>query len=354
MNLAKTWGGGEKWHLDHALALRDEGHDVHVIADRKGEFLIRAQKSGLSCYPFSAGNLGFLNPFKTNAIYRFFKVNGFDVLVMNFSKDLKLAAPMARLAGIPAIVYRRGSAIPIKNTLINRFLYGHCLTHMLANSEATKRTILQNNPNLFPADKIKVIYNGIAIHDLSTEETQSEIPVIGNLGRLVYQKGQDILIDIAKILRDRDIRCLFRIGGEGALMNELQQKVQANGLTQMVEFTGLVNDPEAFMKGIDIFALTSRWEGFGYVLAEAMLAGKPLVAFKVSSNAELVFPNENGFLVDWDDKDAFADAIIRLIRQPSLRKRMGENGYSLVCDRFDFEKNKKQVTAFLTQTVKEK
>ncbi|MDP4278858.1 MAG: glycosyltransferase family 4 protein, partial [Bacteroidota bacterium] len=198
------------------------------------------------------------------------------------------------------------------------------------------------------------IYNGIAIHDLSTEETQSEIPVIGNLGRLVYQKGQDILIDIAKILRDRDIRCLFRIGGEGTLMNELQQKVQANGLTQMVEFTGLVNDPEAFMKGIDIFALTSRWEGFGYVLAEAMLAGKPLVAFKVSSNAELVFPNENGFLVDWDDKEAFADAIIRLIRQPSLRKRMGENGYSLVCDRFDFEKNKKLVTAFLTQTVKEK
>jgi glycosyltransferase involved in cell wall biosynthesis len=349
MNLAKPWGGGEKWHLDHALALLEQQHSLTLIAHKKGELLAKAQKAGVPVFPFTSGNLGFLNPFKAWSLYRFFKKQHIDVLVMNFSKDLKLAAPMAKLAGVPAIVYRRGSAIPIKNTLLNRYLFGHCVTHILANSEATKKTILQHNPHLFPSEKIKVIYNGITpSEETKVAKSPTNPPVIGNLGRLVHQKGQDILLDAVTELKQRGIDCRVRIGGDGKLMDMLQQYAQTKGVADRVEFVGYVHDSSAFMRDIDIFVLPSRWEGFGYVLAEAMLARKPIVAFDISSNPELITTGLNGFLVPWGDIKAFSQAIATLIEQPELSRQLGEAGYALARQRFDFETNKQQVIEFLT------
>ncbi len=350
MNLTKAWGGGEKWHLDHACAFREQGHDVFIIAHKKGEFLRRANAIGLCCYPLTGGNLSFLNPLKAYRLFCFFRRNRPEVLVMNFSKDIKMAAPMARLAGIPSIVYRRGSAIPVRNSFLNRFLFKRCLTHILANSEATKKTILQNNPDLFPANKIKVIYNGIATSDY-THKDRHTLPVIGNLGRLVHQKGQDLLIDMVHTLKERGVQLSVLIGGDGVLMKPYQEKVSELGLNENITFTGHVTDTIAFMNEIDIFVLPSRWEGFGYVLAEAMSAGKPIVAFDISSNPELVENGVNGFLVPWNDQEAFIHALLELINNPDLCDRMGKNGQRIARERFDFEKNKQQVVEYLTQTL---
>jgi glycosyltransferase involved in cell wall biosynthesis len=279
----------------------------------------------------------------------YFRKQKFDVIVMNFSKDLKFAAPAAKWAKIPKIVYRRGSAIPIKNSFLNRYLFHNCLTDVLANSEATKQTILHNNKNLFPQDKIKVIYNGISLHTKSFPEAKNNPLVIGNLGRLVSQKGQELLIDIAGLLRDRAVSCKFVIGGDGILMESLKQKVEEKDLGNYVEFLGFIEDSASFMAKIDIFALTSRWEGFGYVMAEAMLAKKPIVAFDISSNPELVFNEENGYLIPFENNVAFADALESLINNELKRKSFGENGYNLVCSKFDFEKNKRMVMKFLLE-----
>ncbi|MDR2038169.1 MAG: glycosyltransferase [Bacteroidales bacterium] len=344
-NCAKVWGGGEKWHMEHALALLQEGHQVVVVSNKNSELLKRASARQIKTKSFSLGNLSFLNPAKLFSVYRFFKKEKFDVIIMNFSKDLKVAAPMARLAKIPKIVYRRGSAIPIKNSLSNRFLFRR-LTHIIANSEATKTTILQNNPNLFPEERIKVIYNGINIPDPETKK-QNDIPVVGTLGRLVYQKGLDILLDIAAILKNRQVVCKIRIGGDGVLKDELNKQARENDLSDYVEFTGFVDHPNEFMNHIDIFVLTSRWEGFGYVLTEAMCAKNPIVAFDISSNPELVFNEENGFLIPFEDKEAFANSIQLLVTQPSIREKMGNTGYEIVKRKFDFEQNKKKLLDFL-------
>jgi glycosyltransferase involved in cell wall biosynthesis len=227
-NCTEAWGGGEKWHLDHALALNDDGHEVVVVSNHHGELLRRASLENLKTKAFTIKNLSSLNPLKVWQIFVFFKTEKFDILVMNFSKDIKIAAPLAKLVGISKIIYRRGSAIPIKNTAVNRFLFGKCLTHILANSEKTKETILEKNPSLFPADKITVIYNGIKTDNYQNIHFENEIPVIGNIGRLVYQKRQDILLDVAGILKEKGIKCKFRIGGEGILMKELKEKVIKN------------------------------------------------------------------------------------------------------------------------------
>jgi glycosyltransferase involved in cell wall biosynthesis len=82
-----------------------------------------------------------------------------------------------------------------------------------------------------------------------------------------------------------------------------------------------------------------------------MLAGKPIVAFNVSSNPELVENGVNGILVPWCETEAFEIALVELINNPDLRDKMGENGRKIVRDRFDFNKNKNQTIEYLTQTL---
>jgi glycosyltransferase involved in cell wall biosynthesis len=347
-NCAKAWGGGEKWHFDHAKSLAEEGHEVVVVSHKKSELFKRAAAQHIRLQACATSNTSFLNPFVFFPLYCFFKREAFDAIIINLSEDLKLAAPAARLAKIPRRIYRRGSDIPIKNSFVNRLIFKQCLTGVIANSEATKQSICRNTRRLFPAEKIKVIYNGINTHIPEREKTARAVPVVGCLGRLVYQKGIDLLIEIAAILKRRHVACTIRVGGEGALKEALLRQVAAGKLQEYVTFTGFVNHPAAFMQDIDVLALPSRWEGFGYVLAEAMLAQTPLVAFDVSSNPELVHNGRNGFLVPFGDTERFADALQALVEQPATRLQFGQEGRRMVEEQFDFEKNKQQVIDYLT------
>src|SRR5690606_42159035 len=112
----------------------------------------------------------FLNPIKVQRLKRIVKQANLDTLIINLPNDLKIAAFAGKLAGVKKIIYRRGSAIPIRNSLMNRFTFKNWVTDVLANSQATKRTILQHNASLFPEDKIKVIYNPIDSEEFTRRE----------------------------------------------------------------------------------------------------------------------------------------------------------------------------------------
>jgi glycosyltransferase involved in cell wall biosynthesis len=345
-NTVKAWGGGEKWHFEMALACRDKGHQVVVVASQDSVLAKMTLQHAIPIEMLALSGLSFLNTLKKNKIRLFFAKEKFDVVVFNSSADVKAAVVAAHLAQIPKIVYRRGSAIPIKNSFLNRKNFRY-LTHILANSEATKRSILQNNPLLFPKEKIIVIYNGIDLSRYGHQKNiPNEIPRIGNLGRCVFQKGQDLLLQIAAILKNKDIACRFVIGGDGVLLEQLKKQSVQLGISEMVEFVGFVESPNDFLQSIDIFALTSRWEGFGYVIAEAMACNKPVAAFDISSNPELIVHGETGLLVAYPDVQAFALAIEQLILNKIQRQKLCENALSRVEKYFDFHKNTNKTIAF--------
>jgi glycosyltransferase involved in cell wall biosynthesis len=355
-NSTNVWGGGEKWHLDAAVACVNNGHDVLLAGNRQSELLTRAKRLNLRTKSFKITNLSFLNPLKLLTVSSFLKKEQFDVIILNFSKDLKLAAPGARLAKIPRIIYRRGLAVPIKNTFLNRLLFKNCLDDILVNSLATKKSILQNNPNIFPENKITVIYNGIEFeqflpYQIENSNNTTTNPVILSLGRCVFQKGQDLLIKIAAILKQRGINCQIKIGGDGALLPTLKKQAEELGVSDMIEFVGCVTySPEFLTKwGGGIFVLTSRWEGFGYVLAEAMACQLPIVAFNVSSNPELIFDGDNGYLVEPYDLEAFADKLQTLIQNPQLQVALGQRGRRLAEEKFEAKKNMQQILTYITK-----
>jgi len=350
------WGGGEKWHLETACAMRDRGLEVAVLAIRGKDLYKRSVSAGIRTIPIHVSNISFLNPFQIRNLVRLLRKENPDALILNFSADIKTVGIAAKLARIRNIIYRRGSAIPIRNTFVNRFLYKNIITRIIANSLETRRTILQCNQNLFPVEKISIIYNGINIKQFDNlpenefyHRKGNEV-VIGNVGRLVIQKGQKYLIDMAILLQQKQIDFRIVIAGEGPLESSLKQLAKENGVENRILFLGFINNIKAFMECIDIFVLPSLWEGFGYVLVEAMACKKPVVAFNISSNPEIIAENETGFLIEDLNITAFTLKVETLIEDPALRDSFGQAGRIRVERLFDItgtENNVEQLLAGL-------
>ena len=105
------WGGGEKWHLEAALALAARGWRVLFLCHPAGELYRRLRhRPEIQVLPLALGRLSFLNPFTRVRLTRLFTREGVDALIMNLPADLKAAGPAAKAAGVRQIVYRRGSA----------------------------------------------------------------------------------------------------------------------------------------------------------------------------------------------------------------------------------------------------
>lgn len=353
-NLA--WGGGEKWHFDYSEALCSEGFDTVIMAHPESELANRILKSGRQKFiPVKISNLSFLNPRKINSLKKLFLKEAIDTLIMNLPADLKSAGLAAKKAGIPNRIYRRGSAIPIRNTFINRYLFKEVVSRVIVNSRKTAETILENNAKLVDKKRIEIIYNGIDLKSYDSykgrlyEPKEDEI-VLGNLGRLSEQKCQDLLIEMIAILRQKGLRFTLLIGGTGEKEPELKQLVKNHELDDFVKFLGFVEVSREFMNSIDIFVLTSKWEGFGYVLVEAAAASLPVVAFDVSSNPEVVEDNRTGELVTPFNIEEMADEIEILAKDRLKRLALGEAGRAMVNEKFQFQSSLEKLKILLTET----
>lgn len=352
-NSSKTWGGGEKWHLEAATALDPALFQVVAGVHPDSELRKRLARAGIETRAFAIGNLSLLNPVRLWQLFRWFKSQCIDTVILNLPSDLKAAGVAAKLAGVPRIIYRRGSAIPVRNNLLNRWLFSAVITDVLANSEETKRTVLAHNPTLIEPDRIRVIYNGIDLPPVDIPAIdqaaggQGKPVVLGTVGRLSYQKNQVFLLDVAKVLKQRGLDFRLSIAGEGPLEQELRAQARALGVADLVDFPGFVDDIPGFMRKIDIFLLCSHWEGFGYVMTEAMASSKPVIAFGNSSVPEIVVDQETGLLTEPGRLDLFADAVAALAVNPALRARMGLAGRRRVERIFSKRRLLEELTEFL-------
>ncbi|MCF8377994.1 MAG: glycosyltransferase [Bacteroidales bacterium] len=352
-NSVKTWGGGEKWHFEMANRLHLKGKSVRIFTNHKSELKTRTNESAIPISSIRINNLSFLNPYKIIKLAIIFRKLKVRVIIMNLSADLKVAGIAAKLAGIPHIIYRRGSAIPIRNSILNRFLFRKVVHQVIANSNETQRTILSRNPKMINLSKIQIIYNGINLPRFDEAELtfrykpKANQVVIGNAGRLVKQKGQKYLIDLALNLKKRKIDFKILIAGEGKMENELRSLISKNGLVRNFEFSGFVEDMKGFMQSIDIFVLTSIWEGFGYVLVEAMACNKPVVAFEISSNPEIIEDTKTGYLVPAFDMEAMTDKVVQLIKDKKLREELGKRGRERVENMFSIDKTQENLENLL-------
>jgi glycosyltransferase involved in cell wall biosynthesis len=147
---------------------------------------------------------------------------------------------------------------------------------------------------------------------------------VGNVAALVPHKGQRHLIDAAKVVVQQVPDARFIIAGEGELRPALERQIKDYHLEKHVLLAGFRPDVLSLHKAFDIFVMSSVTEGLGTSLLDAMAAGKPIVATRAGGIPEVVAEEETGLLVPPRDHEALADAIVRLLKDAELRRRMGE------------------------------
>lgn len=147
------------------------------------------------------------------------------------------------------------------------------------------------------------------------------VPIIVSAGRLAEAKNWPLLIDALHLLK-RDLGFHAVILGEGELETEIRRRIDEAGLAADVTLCGFQANPWKYMARGDVFVLTSRYEGFGNVLVEAMACGTPVVATASPGTRAIVQSGLNGLLVDAHEADAVASALARVLGDDAFRRQL--------------------------------
>lgn len=194
-----------------------------------------------------------------------------------------------------------------------------------------------------PEKKIVTIPNGIDIEKYSTHEVAADLlalkasgkVLIGCIAALRPQKNHETLIRSMSIVSGSMPDAVLVLVGDGPCRKQLEALVEDRGLARNVIFAGYRPNIPAMLKAFDVVALSSLYEGLSLSALEAMAAGKSVVLSDVYGNSELIQDETVGLLVAPQSPEEMAKALIVLLQNEPLRKRMGAAARQLVAERYD-------------------
>ena len=194
-----------------------------------------------------------------------------------------------------------------------------------------------------PREKLTVVHYGLdapppAWADNPPLALPPSARVLLGLGRLVPQKGYAVALRAFASVREGHPEAVLVIAGEGPERAELERLRRELGLGESVHFPGRAGDVAAWLERAEVLVHPARWEGFGLVLLEAMLASLPVVATRVSAIPEIVADGETGLLVPADDPVALAGALGQVLDDPALARRFAEAGLARARRDFSVER----------------
>jgi glycosyltransferase involved in cell wall biosynthesis len=171
-------------------------------------------------------------------------------------------------------------------------------------------------------------------------------PVALFVGRLSYQKGLDVLLRIWRRFVERRPGATLLVLGEGPDGASLRRQAEALGVSGSVDFRGLRLDVRPHYAAADLFVLPSRYEGLPNVMLEAMAAGLPVIASRVSGTEDVVEDGRNGLLVPPGEPRALLDALLRLTGEPEMGERLGKEARKTVEGRYHINRVAEETLAF--------
>ena len=155
------------------------------------------------------------------------------------------------------------------------------------------------------------------------------------VGRISPQKAPDVFIKMAKHVKDKVSNAHFIIVGNGDQEAEIKKYARDNDFLDSLHITGWVDNPMSYVELFDVACLLSRWEGFGLVLPEYMMARKPIVASRVDAIPNIIQNGKNGLLVRVDDAIGASKAVLQIYQEDGLKNRLVTQGLEDVNERFD-------------------
>lgn len=325
-------GGGEA--ILHSLLTgpAHARHDIELIFFEAGPWPAELAARGFAVTVIRAGRLRHLHRWVTTVLRlaSLFRRRKPDLILNWIAKTQLYSSPAAVLAGMTDRVVwwqlgiPRGGWLDRCATLLPAAAIG-CLSHAGAAAQT----------QLFPRRPTFVVHPGAAVGDPSPA-TSLDVPqesiVVGVVGRLSPEKGQDRLVRACSMLRDRGHTLhLMVVGGDApgqasAYARSLPALVDELGLCDVVTMTGHVVDPAPYIHRLDILVNPCCYEGFGVALLEAMAQGIPVVAVDAGAPPEFIESGNTGVLAVSGEPTDLAHALEPLLESPSLRHNIGGAG----------------------------
>jgi glycosyltransferase involved in cell wall biosynthesis len=333
--------GGAETHLLTLLpALRERGVDARFLSLDAGQdadrFHRALEERGVPYLRVPIG--GDVSPRVALNVVRALRAERADLVHTHMVHADVYGSLAARALRVPFISTRHND----DRYLLGPFRYVdrafmHSARRIVAISEAVRRFHVRAG---LSSEKLVTIHYGLDAAPMRPSERTprdegipDDVPLVLAIGRLIEQKDHATLLRAFARIEDAHLALL----GWGPLEERTRAQASELGLADRVHVLGRV-EPRDWLARADIFAHTSRWEGFGIVLLEAMLNRLPVVATRISAIPEIVVDGKTGLLAEAGDDTAIATALRRLLDDAPLRGALGDSGYERARTQFSVDR----------------
>lgn len=331
-------GGAQRLALEMHRRYLAQGHDSHLLS------LMPSPTKEAGTY-----SLGYQMPYHPKALRdltRFLRqpqwkdVDLCHVHLFPAQVWAVAAAKMARFRA-PLITTEHNTFNRRRGTLVGRLCDSLTLGHyrrIVCISDATGEALAHWQPQVRP--HLVTITNGIDLTRYNGAKVGSNNPrpIIFASGRISVQKNYEAALRAIALLGERPFE--YWIAGKDELDGAMQELAKQLGIEDRVRFLGYRSDVPDLLEEADIYLLTSKWEGFGLAVAEAMAASLPVVCSDVPGVREVVSSGDSpggALLVDPESPEVIAKALATLLDNPALRRDMGERSREMA-QQYDIER----------------
>jgi glycosyltransferase involved in cell wall biosynthesis len=286
-----------------------------------------------------------------------------DILHLHFTGFVSFYPWLARVLSVKKVFFtdhhsRPAGYLPVRAPFWKRSagrVINSPLTKVICVSKYGYRCM--TSYDLLPPSRFEMIYNGVDLTRVSNDPRRGidfrkrysippERAIVAQVSWIIPEKGITDFLETARLVIAQNRNAQFVLVGDGAYLEQYMKDTAAMGLGDHITWTGMVRDPfgEGVFDAADVVCQFSRWEEvFGWMIAEAMAHGKPVVATRVGGIPELITDMVSGYLVDRGDHQVMSERVLNLLDDPELRDRMGQTGRETVSSKFDLRKSVRQL-----------